>query len=200
MDFKHHLATAWHLTLKHIVPLILMTLLMSVLAFLTLGILAPVMLAGYWQAILMMVRTGREPRIQDLFSQMPLFLPLLAFSILVLIAVAVGFTLFYLPGIAVLCGVAFACLYSLPLMTDQKLGLQAALKQSWQMAVNGNIADHVVVVILFLGFLAIGGSVFLGTLFTQPFATIFVSSVYLERSVGIAETGAKPAQRDDSAL
>jgi len=196
MDFKHHLATAWQLTLKHIVPLILMTLVMSVLTFLTLGILAPVMLAGYWQAILIMVRTGREPRIQDIFSQMHLFLPLLAFFILVLIAVAVGFTLFYLPGIAALCGVAFASLYLLPLMTDQKLGLQAALKQSWEMAINGNIADHVVVVILFLGFFAIGGSVFLGILFTQPFSTIFVSSVYLERIAGIADNGARPALDD----
>lgn len=181
MDFKKHLENAWNQTLRHLVMLILMTLVMSVVSVLTLGILAPVMLAGYFQSILSMMRDGREPGIQDLFSQMNLFLPLLGFSILVFIAITVGFMLFVLPGIAVVCAVAFGCLYMLPLMTDQRLGLVDAVKKSWQMAMQGNVADHVVVVILFIGLIAIGSSVFIGTLLTQPFATVFVISVYLER-------------------
>lgn len=196
MDFKKHLETAWRLTLKHIVPLILMTLVVTVISIVTLGVLSLVVLAGYCQAILMMIRDGREPRIQDLFSQMHLFLPLLVFYILVLIAVALGFSLLFLPGIAVACGVVFACLYMLPLMTDQKLGLMEALKRSWQMAVRGNVADHVVVVILFLGFLAIGTSVFLGTLFTQPFASVFILSVYRERMPGIVANQASTGDSD----
>jgi hypothetical protein len=47
MDFKKHLLRAWELTLKFIVPLVLMTLVMLVVSFLTLGILAPVTMAGY---------------------------------------------------------------------------------------------------------------------------------------------------------
>ncbi len=181
MDFKTHLETAWHLTLKHIGSLILVTLVMTVIGVVTLTLLYPVMLAGYIQAILMMIRTGREPRIQDLFSQMQLFLPLLVFSIVMIIAVAIGFMMLYLPGIAVICGMGFAFLYTLPLMTDRRLGLQEALKQSWQMAVQGNIADHVVVVILVMAFLTIGYSVFLGFLFTQPFATVFLLLIYRDR-------------------
>ncbi|MBI5896067.1 MAG: hypothetical protein HZB24_08715, partial [Desulfobacterales bacterium] len=113
MDFKKHLENAWNSMLKHLVPLILMTLVMSVLSVVTFGILAPVMLAGYYQAILLMLRTGRTPTIQDLFSEMRLFLPLLAFSLVVFFATMLGFMLLVVPGIAVVCLVAFACLYML---------------------------------------------------------------------------------------
>jgi hypothetical protein len=192
MDFKMHLENAWHLTLKHLVPLIMMTLVMSVVSVVTMGILAPVMLAGYFQSILMMMRTDRQPTIQDLFSQMNLFLPLLGFSIVVFIATMLGFMLLVLPGIAIVCLVTFASLYMLPLMTDQKMGLVDALKKSWQMAMQDKVADHIVTVILFVGLLAIGGSVFVGTLFTQPFATIFVLSVYLERTASPGDKVAPP--------
>lgn len=190
MDFKLHLEKAWGLTLKHIVPLILMTIVMLVVSFFTLGILAPVMMAGYFQAIIQMTRTGREPVIGDLFSQMRLFLPLLVFSILVFIATMIGFMLLFLPGLIVVLGVTFGCLYMLPLMTDKQMGLMDAIKLSWQMATRDAIADHVVVVILFVGLLAIGSSVFIGTLFTQPFATVFVVSIYLDR---VGTTGSNPA-------
>ena len=50
------------------------------------------------------------------------------------------------------------------------------------MALDGVFLDHLVVVVHFLGITAIGGSIFIGFLFTQPFATAFVMSVYLEKS------------------
>jgi hypothetical protein len=77
MDFKRHIETAWNLTLANIVSLILMTLVMVAISSLTLGILAPVTMAGYTQSLLQLVRNGREPKVQDLFSHMNLFLPLL---------------------------------------------------------------------------------------------------------------------------
>jgi hypothetical protein len=181
MDFKKHLETAWKLSLKYIVPLILMTLVLVVVSCLTLGILAPVMMAGYLQAILLMVRTGREPGIQDLFSQMKLFLPLLGFSVVVVIATMIGFMLLVLPGLIITIAVAFGCLYMLPLMTDKQLGLVDAVKTSWQMATKGNVADHIVVLILFIGLTAVGNLVFIGFLFTQPFAAVFLMSVFEER-------------------
>jgi hypothetical protein len=192
MDFKKHLENAWNLMLKNLVPLILMTLVMTALSVVTFGILASVMLAGYYQAILLMLRTGRTPTIQDLFSEMRLFLPLLVFSIVVFFAMMIGFMLFVIPGIAVVCLLAFGCLYMLPLMTDQKMGLVDAVKKSWQMATQGNVADHVVVVILYIGLMAIGGSVFIGFLVTQPFATIFVLSVFEERTGGALSQAPSP--------
>jgi membrane-anchored glycerophosphoryl diester phosphodiesterase (GDPDase) len=181
MDFKKHMVSAWELTLKYIVSLVLMTLVMVGVSFVTLGILAPVMMAGYMQSILLMMRDGREPKIQDLFSQMGLFLPLFAFGVIVFIAVIVGFMLLVIPGFLVIIAVSFCCLYMLPLMTDKKLGLVEAIKESYAMAVKNNISEHIVVAILFLAIVGIGGSFFIGLLFTQPLATIFLLSVYEEK-------------------
>lgn len=204
MDFKKHLEAAWNLMLKHIVPLVLMTLVMLVLSGITFGILAPVLMAGYVHAIVQLLRTGREPAIGDLFSQMRLFLPLLLFSIVVVIVTMIGFMMLFLPGLIVIIAVTFGCLYMLPLMTEENMGLMDAVKTSWQMVTGDKLADHVVVVILFVGLSTIGGAVFIGTLFTQPFATIFVLSVYLER---MAQTGrtmtpppSPPPQGDGTAV
>jgi membrane-anchored glycerophosphoryl diester phosphodiesterase (GDPDase) len=93
-----------------------------------------------------------------------------------------GFFLFVLPGLAVLFAVTFSCIYMIPLMTDKKMGLIDAIKSSWTMAFANGLADHIVVVILFIGLMAIGTSVFIGTLLTQPFATVFLISVYLEKT------------------
>ena len=114
MDFKKHLEAAWNMTLKHIVILVLMTVVSLAISFFTLGILGPVVMAGFVQSVIQMMRDGREPRMDDLFSQMRLFLPLLGFSILVGIAVLVGFMLFILPGLAIALAVTFGCLYVLP--------------------------------------------------------------------------------------
>ncbi len=184
MNFKKHIVRAWELTLKFLVSLVLMTLVMSVVAAITLGILAPTMMAGYVQSILLMVREGREPRIQDLFSEMRLFLPLLAFGIVVLIGVIAGFMLLVIPGFLVIIAVSFCCLYMLPLMTDKKLGLVEAIKQSYNMAIRDNMPEHIVVVILFLAISGIGSSFLVGFLFTQPLATTFLLSVYDEKTAG----------------
>ena len=181
MNFKYHLETAWNMTLKFIAPLIFMTLVMFLLWFFTIGILAPVTMAGYMHSILLMLRDGREPKIQDLFSYMKLFLPLLGFSILVFIATVIGFMLLVLPGIVISLAVAFCCLYMLPLMTDKELGLFEAIKESYTMTTQSVFTDQIVVLILFLGISAAGSAVFIGSLFTQPLATIFLLSVYEEK-------------------
>ena len=181
MNFKYHLETAWNMTLKFIAPLIFITLVMFLLWFFTVGILAPVTMAGYMHSILLMLRDGREPKIQDLFTQMKLFLPLLGFSILVFIATVIGFMLLVLPGIVISLVISFCCLYMLPLMTDKELGLFEAVKESYTMTTRGVFTDQIVVLILFLGISAAGSAVFIGSLFTQPLATIFLLSVYEEK-------------------
>jgi hypothetical protein len=181
MDFKNHILLAWNMTLKHIVSLIIMTLVMLGISIVSLGILAPVTMAGYMQSILTLIRNGREPKIQDLFSQMRLFLPLLAFSIVAFIAITFGFMLFFLPGLLIALSISFCCIYMIPLMTDGKLGILDAIKQSYRMATTGPIADNVVVVIIFWIITMIGSSIFIGFLFTQPVATLFLMSVYEEK-------------------
>ncbi|MEE4608743.1 MAG: hypothetical protein V2L15_07630, partial [Desulfobacteraceae bacterium] len=182
MDFKHHIETAWNLTLKNIVALILITLVMVGVSTFSLGILAPVTFAGYTQSLLLLVRHGREPNVRDLFSYMKLFLPLLGFGIAVFVAAAIGFMLLLVPGLVIVLAVTFCCMYMIPLMTDRDLGLMAAIKESYAMARRGDLLDHVVVVVIFLFVSMIGGSIFIGTLFTQPLATLFLLSVYEQKS------------------
>lgn len=181
MDFKNHIVVAWNLTLKYIVSLIIMTLVMMGISIVSLGILAPVTIAGYMQSILGLVRTGREPKLQDLFSQMRLFLPLLAFGVVLFLVISFGLMMFVLPGLIIAFGVAFCCIYMIPLMTDRGLGIFDAIKESYRMSTTGPIAENVVVVIVFWIITVIGSSAFIGFLFTQPLATLFLMSVYEEK-------------------
>ena len=160
--------------------MILMTVAMSLVCLVTFGILTPVLMAGYFQSILLMLRENRKPKVQDLFSQMSLFFPLLGFGIVVVIVVLVGFMLLVIPGILAALAASFLCLYMLPLMTDRGLSLIEAVKESYRMTAKGNVGDQVVVFILFIGISAIGGSVFIAWLFTQPLASVFLMSVYDE--------------------
>ncbi|MGD9975443.1 MAG: hypothetical protein AB7S77_20470 [Desulfatirhabdiaceae bacterium] len=182
MDFKWHIETAWKQTFSNIIPLILMTLVMVLVTGLTFGILGPVTMAGYIHSILLMLREGREPKIQDIFSQMNLFFPLLGFAVVVLIAIVAGFLMLFLPGFLMALGVTFCCLYMLPLMTDRNLGIVDALKESYRMAVKEQILDHVIVVVLYLGILALGGTIFVGFLFACPLANVFLVSIYNEKA------------------
>jgi len=182
MDFKRHLETAWQTTLGSIAPLLVMTLALLAVCAITLGILAPVVMAGYTQSIILLLRERREPRVQDLFAQMNLFLPLLGFGVLVFLAVMIGFLFFVLPGFIIILAVAFCCFYMLPLMTDRHLGVVEAVKESYAMAMRDNLVDHIAVVVIYIGVMAIGGSIFIGALFTQPLATVFLASVYLEKT------------------
>ena len=178
MDFKHHLEFAWKLTLQYIASLIFMTLAMIVISVITLGILGPVVMAGYMHSILLLIREGREPKVQDIFSHMRLFFPLLLFGIIVFIITLIGIMLLFLPGVLFVLAISFCCIYMLPLMTDRNLGIIDAIKESFSMVTKEHLVDHVVVFILFVGISAIGSSVFIGSLFTQPLATLFLMSVY----------------------
>ncbi len=198
MDFKKHLENAWRLTINHLTSLVILTSVLSIslilipllfvflslpiFSVLAMCILGSVMLPGYIYSILLLIRENRQPRIEDLFSQRQLMLPLSIFSGVVAIVTTVGFFFLYFPGIAVLCVVVFACLYVVPLMIEQKMGIVEAIKISWYMAVKDNVADHWVIVILVIGLTTIGSSVFLGVLFTQPFATVFTLLVFIEKS------------------
>ncbi len=181
MGFKTHLAEAWELTLEFIAELIVLTLVMFLVWFLSFGVLVAVTFAGYIYSILLMIRQGREPKIQDLFSQLNLFLPLLGFGIIVCIITAIGFVFLTFPGIIVGLIITIVCFYMIPLMVDQKKGLFEAIKESFSLAMQGNCLEHIVVVIIFIGIIAVGSSVFIGSLFTQPLATIFLLLIYGEK-------------------
>ncbi|MHB1350533.1 MAG: hypothetical protein C4563_11030 [Desulfobulbus sp.] len=178
MDFKGLLEQTWKIFTDFLPAMLISTLGLIGISVVSMGILAPVATAGYMQSLLLAIRDNRKPEIGDLFSQMRLFLPLLGFGILVFIALMIGFLFLVLPGIILALALSFFCLYMLPLMTDQEMGLIDALKESSRMAMEEPITEHIVVVALFIGITAIGQSFVVGTLFTQPFATLFILLVY----------------------
>ena len=177
MDFKTHLETTWRLFISHIVSLVILTLVFFAACVISLGILAPVGSAGYFHSILRLIREGRDPKPQDVFSHLKLFLPLLGFGIMVFVLVMIGMLLLVLPGILFSIAVSFFCLYMLPLMTDKELGLIEAIRESFK-AATARPAEQLVVFLIFAGISVLGGSFFIGALLTQPFATLFLMSVY----------------------
>jgi NhaP-type Na+/H+ or K+/H+ antiporter len=181
MDFKEHIETAWKNTLKFIGPVLILTVVQIVVSVFSLGIMAPVTMAGYMQSLLRVLREGREPEVKDLFSEMRLFLPLALFSLVVMVALIIGFTMLVLPGILMTGCLVFGAIYMVPLMTDKKLGIMDALKESWEMATRDPWTDQIILTLLYLIIVSVGGSVIVAVFFTQPLATFLVLSVYEER-------------------
>ena len=177
MNFKTYLEQSWHLTKDNVVMLVLITLVMGLLSTVTLGILAPVTFAGYTYSLLLLIREDREPRIQDLFSQMRLFFPLLVFSLLSIILVGIGFLLLFVPGIIIGIAISFFCLYMIPCMVDQQLDLVDAVKNSIQI-INQNIMEHAIAALIYIGLGWLGSLVAVGWLITFPFGTVFILLVY----------------------
>lgn len=178
MDFKTHLEQSWNLFVANLAPLLISTLVLIVVSIVSLGFMAPVMTAGYMQSLLLLVREERTPKTGDLFGQMRLFFPLLAFTLVTALAIFLGLAMLVLPGIAVIIALTFFCMYMLPLMTDQDMGIVEAVKESGRMALQAPVSEHIAVIAVFLVLNSIGNSTGIGVLFTQPFATLFVLSVY----------------------
>jgi uncharacterized membrane protein len=147
----------------------------SVVSF---GILTPVLLAGYTNAILDMVRIGREPAPRDLFSHLRLFFPLLLFTLVLVVVVTIGFFLLVLPGLVIIFAATFYLIYMVPLMVDKNRGLMDAFKESISLVRHTRFFDHLVLVVLYLMVQSLGGSTLLGTVITIPISTIFLMIAY----------------------
>ena len=181
MDFKHYFERSWQVFTAFLAPILLNTLMMIVVSIISLGIMAPVLSAGYMQSLLLALRDNRKPEVRDLFAHMNLFFPLLCFGILFFLAAGVGFALLVLPGIVVVLAAAFFLIYMLPLMTDQKMGLFEAIKESARMAMEDPVSEHLAVVVVYVALGSIGNSTGIGALFTQPYSCLIVLSAYEEK-------------------
>ncbi|MCI5131210.1 MAG: hypothetical protein D3904_06730 [Candidatus Electrothrix sp. EH2] len=178
MDFKEHFERAWQAMMGNFAPVLVNTLVMVAVSIISLGFLAPVVSAGYMQSLLLVLRENRKPDIKDLFVYMDLFFPLLGFTALFVTVVCIGLLLLLLPGIAVLLAGTFFLVYMLPLMTDRKMGLIKAVKESSRMALEQPVGEHIAVVAVLIILNSIGSSVVFGALLTHPYACFFILSVY----------------------
>jgi len=181
MDFQQHFETGWQNTLKHIGPLILLTLVELVLVAVSFGILAPVLTAGYTRSLMLALREGRTPQMGDLFSEMRLFFPLFLLGLIMAVVLSIGYLMVVIPGLILTLLIAFGFLYVVPLMVDQKLGLFDAVRESWRMSMEKPITDQIIVSVIYMGVMSLGGSFILLFLLAQPFATFILLSVYDEK-------------------
>lgn len=177
---KYHIETAWKYCINNLVSLIILTLVVAAVSIISIGILAPVAFAGYTHSLFQLLKHNREPKAQDVFSQLRLFLPLFIFGLVVFIITVIGFTLFVIPGILFTIMMGYTCLYMIPIMVDKQYGLLDAIKKSISMVTSPHLSDHIIVFIIFSALTAVGGSSFVGFLLLQPFATLFLLSVYEE--------------------
>ena len=69
MDFKQHFERSWQVMADHFAPVLVNTLVMIVVSVASLGIMAPVVSAGYMQSLLLALREDRKPDIKDLFAR-----------------------------------------------------------------------------------------------------------------------------------
>lgn len=178
MNFKKMIESTFNQSLKNIVPLIITTLVLIGVSVVSFGILAPVMIAGYTKSILDMVRIGREPTPKDLFSQLGLFLPLLLFTLVLVVVITIGFFLLFLPGLIIILAATFYLIYMIPLMVDKNLGLVNACKESISLVRHTHFFDHLILVVLYSVVQSLGGSTLLGTMITIPISTIFLMIAY----------------------
>ncbi len=181
MDFKEHFERSWKIFTAFLAPILINTVMAAGVSIITLGIMAPVVSAGYMQSLLLALRDNRKPEIRDLFAHMNLFFPLLGFGIVFLLAAALGFAMLVLPGIAVILAAVFFLIYMLPLMTDQQMGLLEAVKESARMSLEEPISEHLAVVAVYVVLGSIGNSTGIGALFTQPYSCLFVLSTYEQK-------------------
>ncbi len=178
MNFKALVEATLNQSLKNVVPLIILTFVFVGLSTISLGILAPVMYAGYTASLLDMIRTGKEPGPKDVFSRMNLFLPLTLFAVALFVVVAIGFLILFLPGLIMLILAAFYLIYMIPLMVDNDLGVVDAIKQSIALVRQTDLFDHIIIIVIYSVVQALGGSTLLGMVITMPLSTIFLLLTY----------------------
>lgn len=178
MDIKYHVETAWKLFFNNLLSLIILTLVVAAVSVISLMILSPVALAGYIDSLYKLLKYNREPKAQDVFSKINLFFPLFLFGIAVVIITAIGFTLFVIPGFVFSIIIGYTCMYVLPVMVDKQYGIVDAIKKSIAIVTQSRVSDHIIVFIIFSALTTIGGSSFIGFVFLQPLACLFLLSVY----------------------
>jgi hypothetical protein len=125
MNFPGYLLNTFELYKKRPLFFIGGGLLSQLLTALSLSLLAGPLLGAYLMTMILSLRQGREPRLNDLFAGLPRTRELFSFFFLVLLIV-LGFVLMIVPGIVF----ATWWIYTLPLMADRRMRLGEAMRAS----------------------------------------------------------------------
>jgi uncharacterized membrane protein len=174
MDFTALLSEAWRRFVDEIVQLVLFALLGTLLC-LTI-VLIPTVVGGFFRGFLGYVRDGRVPAFDELW-RFDDYLPLLLLIVLGSVAIAIGYLLLFVPGVIL----SVWWLYAVFFLLDREMGVVEALGASKAAVSASGFFNHLVVLLIVSLLGALGGSLSgLGTIFTTPFALVFLSLCYLE--------------------
>ncbi|MCF7887076.1 MAG: hypothetical protein K9L71_01515 [Candidatus Omnitrophica bacterium] len=167
---------------QHWQMLVVLNIILGFLIFITLGIFAGPLVAGYNFALIELLRKKKEKvEISDLFKFFNRFWPLVGLFFLQLIIILGGTILLVIPGIIF----SIMLLYVFYLAADKGLSPQEAIRRSWKIvstkgfwpnfaiAVLSGIIMMFVQMVPFLGYI-------LG-LFISPFTVLLIASAYIQQ-------------------
>jgi hypothetical protein len=173
VDFAGLLGDAWKKLVAEIVPLVIFTLLGMVLSITI--ILIPTVMGGWARSVLAYVREGEAPDVSELWNFED-YLPILLLVVLGSIGLAIGYSLLFVPG--VILNVWW--LYTLFFLVDRKMGVIEAFGASKAAVSETGFVNHFVVLVIATAVSLIGGSLWVGALFTTPFTILFLALVYVD--------------------
>lgn len=171
MDFADLLQRAWRKFVDEIVTLVLFTL-VGMLLCLTV-VLIPTVVAGFFRGILEYVREGITPDFGELWNFED-FLPTTLLLVVGGVGVTIGYMLLVIPGVIL----SVWWLYALFFLVDYKMGFIEALGASKDAVSDSGFLNHLVVLLIASVLGAVGGSLYLGALFTTPFEILFLALCY----------------------
>jgi hypothetical protein len=143
MNFQGYLEDTYKIIKKEPIILIAGGILVQILNAATFSVLAGPLFGGYLLMILLTLRDNQKPAFNDLFNgfqQIGLLFP----YFFVLLAKAIGFMLFIIPGIIL----STWWIYVLPLMVDRKIGFSEAMRISTNKVNETGFLMHMIFLLL----------------------------------------------------
>ncbi len=167
---------------QHWQMLVILNLILVLLIFITLGILAGPLTAGYNLVLIELLRRKKEKiEIADLFKFFHRFWPLVGLFYLQVLIILTGTILLIIPGIIF----SIMLLYVFYLAADKGMGPIDAIKKSWKIvgikgfglnlaiALLSGVITWAVQMVPFLGYI-------LG-FFVAPYTALLISSAYIQQ-------------------
>jgi hypothetical protein len=167
---------------QHWQMLVVLNIILGLLVFVTLGILAGPLSAGYVFVLIELIRKKKEKvEISDLFKFFNRFWPLVGLFFLHLVIILGGAILLIIPGIIF----SIMLLYVFHLAADKGLSSQEAIKRSWKIVstkgfwLNFAIAALSGIIMMFVQMVPFLGYI-LG-FFVAPFTASLIASAYIQQ-------------------
>ncbi len=148
------------------------------------SIVASFFTLGFIKAILTLVNTGKGnfSDIYSAFTNTKLLVNYLIASIIVSVAVSIGFILLILPGVYLSLRLTFFTYF----LVDKNMGAMDAIQASWN-ATKGNVWNLIILGFLGVGLIILGAlALIVGLLVTIPILLVASAHVYKELSKGAA--------------